>query len=97
MQNLTVALQDVGGNSLPLPAGSFFVLIDALAGSSARVTACERGPKQLAVSRSGNQLKVAPFLVVSTAAGQAVLKIALRSIHSFLPSFIQFQGHRGGS
>lgn len=70
VHNLTLALQDVGGNSLPLPAGSFFVLIDALPGSSARVSASQGGAKQLPVSRTGNQLKVAPFLVVSTAAGQ---------------------------
>lgn len=71
VHDLTVTLQDVGGNSLALPGGSLFVLIDALPGSSARVTACEGGAKQLAVSRTGNQLKVAPLLVASAAAGQA--------------------------
>ena len=66
-----VTFQDVGGNSLPVPAGSFFVLIDALPGSSATVTASQGGAKQLPVSKASGQLKVAPFSIVSAAAGQA--------------------------
>lgn len=66
-----VTFQDAGGNSLLVPAGSFFVLVDALPGSSATVTAFQGGSKQLPVSKAGGQLKVAPFSIVSTTAGQA--------------------------
>ena len=71
VHNLMITFQDVGGNSLPVPAGSFFVLIDALPGSSATVTASQGGSKQLPVTKAGGQLKVAPFSIVSAAAGQA--------------------------
>ena len=71
MHNLTVTFQDVGGNSLPVPAGSFFVLIDALPGSNATVTASKGGSRQLPVSKAIGQVKVAPFSIVSATAGQA--------------------------
>ena len=54
-----------------MPAGSFFVLIDALPGSNAAVTASQGGSRQLTVSKASGQLKVAPFSIVSAAAGQA--------------------------
>lgn len=69
VQNLTVALQDIGGNTLPLPSGSLFVSIEALPGSNAKVTSVETGSQQLTVSRAGSQLKVAPFLVSSATPG----------------------------
>ena len=55
---------------MPVPAGSFFVLIDALPGSTATVTASQGGSKQLTVTKSTGHLNVAPFSIVSTAAGQ---------------------------
>ena len=74
VHNLLLTFQDIGGNSLPVPAGSFFVLIDALPGSGATVTVSQGGSKQLPVSKANGQLKVDPFSIVSTTAGQGVSK-----------------------
>ena len=71
VQSLLVTLQDAGGNTVPLPSVSLFVIIDPLPGSTATLTAYECGSQQLAVTKAGTQLKVAPFLITSQTAGQA--------------------------
>ncbi len=69
VQSLLVAVQDVGGNHLPPPSDATFVLIEPIDGSSLTVTALDGITRQLNVTRSGGQMKVTPFVIVSTTAG----------------------------
>lgn len=71
VQNLVVTAQDVGGNSLPPPGDATFVLIEAAQGSSVSAIACGGSgtSRQIPVIKSAGQMKVAPFVIVSTTAG----------------------------
>ena len=72
VQNLLVTLQDDGGNVLPPPALNMFAFIEAQRGSTATVTAAEGGSKQLRISKTGGHLKVEPFCIASTTAGETL-------------------------
>ena len=67
--DLVLHAQDVGGNRLPAPSDATFVLIEPADGSTSSVMALDGVHHQLPVTKSGSQLKVAPFMIISTAAG----------------------------
>ena len=67
--DLVLHAQDVGGNRLPAPSDATFVLIEPADGSTSSVMALDGVHHQLPVTKSGSQLKVAPFTIISTAAG----------------------------
>lgn len=70
VQNLSVALQDDGGNVLAPPAVAMFAFIEALPGSIATVTAAKGGSKQLRISKTGGHLSIEPFCIASSTAGE---------------------------
>ena len=73
VRDLTVTAQDMCGNNLPAPADASFVLVEAVTGSSAsaqHVAASGVMSYQLPVLRHGGQIKVLPFVIVSTEPGE---------------------------
>lgn len=73
VRDLIVTAQDMCGNSLPPPADASFVMVETVTGSSAsaqHVAASGAVAHQLPLLRQGGQIKVLPFVIVSTEPGE---------------------------